>query len=710
MRDREFCNADHRKSYGQRLGKCLQLVAVPEPDPPYTAGFLSCYAMQTGQPRSVTAPRMGIAGPRALETAAEWPLRIPRASGSELTSLPPTAPNAPVSELTAAAAGFSGPAIESPQITPRAIDGALAPIPAQPDSSQPAEGGETAEPVAPPQCGNWMRAGRAEPAAREVRAIQSPAVPWPSRVNAMPAFAAFQIAQTGAAAPLQMPAPEAADAASRLSNPAAKLIPSLAAALPEFPGVRPALNRPAQAEGRGPMPIESLIASAGLHLAPAASPAVPPEIKPAALNPVPPAPPLQVPELQAPSGDASQIPPPAGFIPLEFYSHRTKGGTRLQLSAIPARTGIAPPAFCLEIAGTLADCSNSSTRALASKPAARVITMPVAAAAAPTRVSPEWRIRFRAVGTVAAGLIVGLGIWTGASGAWRSLQTHAVKQEAAEQYAAELPAAPSPAPVVRTAAPAPGPARGPLGWIRNTVVKRAAVELSDSFTAGMESWGVPAKSWAPGWSRSADGYVRPGQMALFRPSQGYRDYRLEFFAQIEDKSVGWVVRARDKRNYYAMKFTVLDPGPRTVVAIVHYPVVGGKAGRRVEVPLSAMIHKREGIHVAVEVKGNRVVTSLQGQEVDSWTDETLASGGVGFFSEAGERARLYWMKVAANDDLLGRICARVAGVISPASQQTATAPAGSGSPFGPSPAESKEAVLAAAIGYVQNRRKQKWNS
>jgi len=254
--------------------------------------------------------------------------------------------------------------------------------------------------------------------------------------------------------------------------------------------------------------------------------------------------------------------------------------------------------------------------------------------------------------------------------------------------------------------PSPAAAHGPLGWVRKAVAERAAVEWTDGFKAGMEAWGMPAKSWAPGWSRNSDGYVRTGQMAVFRPSEKYRDYRLEFFAQIEKKSVGWVVRAQDSRNYYAMKFTVIDPGLRPVVAIEHYAVVGGKTGPKIEIPLSAMVHNNEAFHVAVEVKGKRVVTSIEGQEVDSWTEEALSTGGVGFFSEAGEQARLYWMKVAANDDLLGRICARVSGALAPASQASMKTP---GTPGVPTPAGPEEAVLAAAVGCVKNRRKQPWN-
>jgi hypothetical protein len=261
-------------------------------------------------------------------------------------------------------------------------------------------------------------------------------------------------------------------------------------------------------------------------------------------------------------------------------------------------------------------------------------------------------------------------------------------------------------------------AKRPLNWVRSAISRRAAVELTDTFHTGMEAWSAASKSWAPGWSRHPDGYVHTGQLALYRPSAVYSDYRLEFFAQIESKSMGWVVRARDMQNYYAMKFTVVEPGLRPIIAMVHYPVVGGKKGNKVEVPLSVMVHNDTAYHVAVEVKGNRVITSIEGQEVDRWIDDTLPSGGVGFFSEPGERARLYWMKLAANDDFLGRICAYLSGGSEQRSDTTAQwrrlespAEMPQPRPRGAPPGRPEDVVLAAAETSphdFRNRRIQSW--
>jgi hypothetical protein len=173
--------------------------------------------------------------------------------------------------------------------------------------------------------------------------------------------------------------------------------------------------------------------------------------------------------------------------------------------------------------------------------------------------------------------------------------------------------------------------------------------------------------------------------------------------------VGWVVRARDRKNYYGMKFKVVEPGLRPIIAMVHFTVLRGKAGREVETPLSVMVHNNEPYHVAVEVRGNRVVTSIEGQEIDSYADNTLASGGVGFFADAGARARLYWMRVTANDDFVGKVCAYVASALGQAPPTTAQVEAGEAPCGAPGPCEPRgEVALAAALAFRKSRKGKPW--
>jgi pheromone shutdown protein TraB len=95
--------------------------------------------------------------------------------------------------------------------------------------------------------------------------------------------------------------------------------------------------------------------------------------------------------------------------------------------------------------------------------------------------------------------------------------------------------------------------------------------------------------------------------------------------------------------------------------MVRYPVIQGAMGPRVETPLRMMIHANTPYRVSVEVQGDRYRTFVDGQEADFWTDNRLKTGGVGFFSEAGEHARVYWVKLESHGDFLGRLCGLLTG-------------------------------------------------
>jgi hypothetical protein len=241
---------------------------------------------------------------------------------------------------------------------------------------------------------------------------------------------------------------------------------------------------------------------------------------------------------------------------------------------------------------------------------------------------------------------------------------------------------------------------GLINRVRFAISNRSETHLGDGFHEGMAAWGAPQNSWAQGWVRHSEGYVTPGKLALFQPTLRYTDYRLEFFGQIESKSMDWAVRATDDANYYAMKFAAEGPGPRPVVSMIHYPVVAGVKGPRVVTPLNVMIHDHTAYHVAVDVHGDRITTSIEGEEVDSFVDSTLARGGVGFFADAGEQARLYWIKVSKNEDLLGRVCAFLSGGSSDTAQLLP--PAGTvPNPDSGAPMPANQLALAAGFGLMR---------
>jgi hypothetical protein len=399
-----------------------------------------------------------------------------------------------------------------------------------------------------------------------------------------------------------------------------------------------------------------------------------------------------------PERPAPAIPAP-GIIALEFYCQRVAGVASQGLRWIETDLGTINPPFGLTVA--------------ADKPEDLLAKTRKAAAPAKVRELPLPRKHYKGegigyLGKIAAGLLVAAFLWTGG----RMMSSNG------RTATSELSAPGESTPVTASSrgagdpgAPAP---TGTLARVKQKIAERAAVEVADTFRGGMQAWGGTATTMAAGWSKHPDGYMRTGELALFSPSKDFKDYRLEFYGQIESKSMGWAVRARDKQNYQAMKFTVVEPGLRPIIAMVHYPVVGGKRGHRVETPLSVMVHNHRPYHVTVDVRGNHFTTSIEGEEVDSFTDDTLASGGIGFFSEAGEKARLYWTKVSKNQDWLGRMGAYLSA---DGSRRTAglQGPGGKREPWQPGDPFQGEPTLAAAFlgftkfkNFSQKRRIPSW--
>ena len=195
--------------------------------------------------------------------------------------------------------------------------------------------------------------------------------------------------------------------------------------------------------------------------------------------------------------------------------------------------------------------------------------------------------------------------------------------------------------------------------VRRNIVSRAAVNLQDDFRSGLAQW-EGRGNWGKGWEYDPAGFVLTGPLALFRPSLELGDYRFEFLGQIDKKSLNWVFRAADHNNYYAMKIVLLRSAPSPKAVIQRYAVIDGIQDRVVQMAFPMTGRNDTFLRVRVDVRGQDFTTSVQDQVVDFWSDDRLDRGGVGFFSEKGERARLRWVEVSHQYDALGRLCALLA--------------------------------------------------
>jgi len=210
---------------------------------------------------------------------------------------------------------------------------------------------------------------------------------------------------------------------------------------------------------------------------------------------------------------------------------------------------------------------------------------------------------------------------------------------------------------------------GTLKSLQDGILRRAAVSLTDDFRLGLSEWEGQG-DWANEWSYDTAGFVRIGSLALLTPSMSLTDYRMEFLGQIERRSMAWVVRAADYRNYHVVKIVITKPGPLPAASVFRYAVINGKEQKVTEVPLRLPLRGDTLYRVNTEVRGDFFTLAVQGQLIDTWTEPRLRRGGVGFFSMNPDRARLRWVGVWHQYDTLGRLCAYLAPLSMSAKERT----------------------------------------
>jgi hypothetical protein len=375
--------------------------------------------------------------------------------------------------------------------------------------------------------------------------------------------------------------------------------------------------------------------------------------------------------------------PRPGLVPVEYYSQRLRNIPVCRVEWRTLRPTLMPPPFALD--AILEKLEEPVPVPRPTRPGfGKLRTMPAA------KLPPSVLM---VAGRVAAAFLLATSLWVGVAHFRGNRQLIAQGEVPTGEVLLSPGRRAGGARVAGGETATRAASKGPVAWVRRTIAHRAALKIADDFR-GMENWDGEANARPAGWTRNPDGYVNTGALALFHPSRKFTDCRLEFFGQIEAKSIGWTVHAADAVNYHAMKLTVVEAGMRPFVALVHYNVVGGKPGHRTQTPLNIMVHNNQPMQFSVDVHGSRVVTSIDGEEVDSFIDNTLVAGGVGFFSDVGERARLYWMRVSRNDDWLGHVCAMLADGAAEGRTARLRGPSLPGAPAPGLPGDGDTTVLA----------------
>jgi hypothetical protein len=201
----------------------------------------------------------------------------------------------------------------------------------------------------------------------------------------------------------------------------------------------------------------------------------------------------------------------------------------------------------------------------------------------------------------------------------------------------------------------------PTRWdiLQAKVAERAAVDIVEDFRSGLSRWDGKG-NWARTWSYDRSGTVRPGNMAIFEPTTGLRNYSFEMKAAVDKRVIQWLVRATDLSNYHINRLIVTPDAAQTKLELQRWTVHKGRAGRVKLVPLPYGPANQSLFAIRVEVQGESVTTYLGDQVIDTFSDTRLASGGIGLAGAPGDQARVYAVRVSHQTDFLGKLCSFLA--------------------------------------------------
>ena len=164
------------------------------------------------------------------------------------------------------------------------------------------------------------------------------------------------------------------------------------------------------------------------------------------------------------------------------------------------------------------------------------------------------------------------------------------------------------------------------------------------------SIGAPIPMAPSGWRKmpaeDATGLGIERRFSLYRTLAPMTDYIVEFNGHVLSKSLGWVVRVTDSKNYYGLRLELAKDSPMSEVELVRFAVVDGEQGAAKRIPVPVAI-RNQTMKVRVDVVGPRITTYVEGRAVDDWNDTRLRAGTFGFMNDKEGRAEIGSVRVSS---------------------------------------------------------------
>ncbi|MEP7366692.1 MAG: hypothetical protein ABI972_25830 [Acidobacteriota bacterium] len=145
--------------------------------------------------------------------------------------------------------------------------------------------------------------------------------------------------------------------------------------------------------------------------------------------------------------------------------------------------------------------------------------------------------------------------------------------------------------------------------------------------------------WVTVNAKGEDAFMAGRTLTLHKSSMELTDYRVEFVGSVDHRALGWALRMQDPGNYYAAKLRT-NPTGKARLSFVRWKVVNGVPGPEAILPLEMRLPSNDQYTIKIDVRGDQIVTTLQGKVIDRWNEDTFSKGGFAYTNQNTERGRI----------------------------------------------------------------------
>ena len=182
--------------------------------------------------------------------------------------------------------------------------------------------------------------------------------------------------------------------------------------------------------------------------------------------------------------------------------------------------------------------------------------------------------------------------------------------------------------------------------LREQMAAKKPESVKDDFSNSLAQWDAPS-TWEVIQEKEVSSLKVQG-LGFLKKGEKWDNYKVEFEIKVSKESAGWVIRAKNSQSFYLFKLSSDKAKAVPKNSLLRYIRSDDKylsslkledaPGAAGVTPLPFKVKNKDYYKISVTVRGNTITHSIDGSQVDVWSDDTFNHGRFGFNASVIEMA------------------------------------------------------------------------